>query len=356
MPPRNVDVCLEPAKNGFSESVNDAASASEVTPVHTAPVKQPPLQIVWRNVAVFVVLHAAALYGMYLIFYAKPYTLLWAFLMYNLSALGITAGAHRLWAHKTYTARLPLGIFLAICNSSAIQNDIIEWSRDHRTHHKYSETDADPHNANRGFFFSHVGWLLCRKHPEVRNKGKNLDISDLLNDPVCKIQRKFYVESCLLFCFVIPTVIPWYYWGESAVVAFFVAAVFRYVAVLNVTWTVNSIAHSWGNKPYDQRINPVENAIVALFSNGEGFHNYHHAFPMDYRTSEYQWKLNVTTAFINFMAFIGQAYNLKTASTSVVQQRQDKWGDGTTGFGSFASSLGLHTSRGVCQEHLIKQE
>jgi len=69
-------------------------------------------------------------------------------------------------------------------------NDIIEWSRDHRTHHKFSETDADPHNAKRGFFFSHVGWLLCRKHPDVIEKGKCIKIEDLLADPVLQFQRK----------------------------------------------------------------------------------------------------------------------------------------------------------------------
>ena len=70
------------------------------------------------------------------------------------------------------------------------QNDIIEWARDHRVHHKYSETDADPHNATRGFFFAHIGWLLVRKHPDVKTKGKQLDLSDLLADPVCAMQRK----------------------------------------------------------------------------------------------------------------------------------------------------------------------
>ena len=70
------------------------------------------------------------------------------------------------------------------------QNDIIAWSRDHRVHHKYSETNADPHNAKRGFFFSHCGWLMVRKHPDVIAKSKNLDFSDLYADPVCVIQRK----------------------------------------------------------------------------------------------------------------------------------------------------------------------
>jgi len=332
MPPRNPDISLGPVKNGYKESTDNNPS-QEVTAVHIQPQKSPPVRIVWRNVVIMAILHVGAIYGIYLTFYAQIYTLLFALVYYNLSCMGITAGAHRLWAHKTYSARLPLRIFLACCNSSALENDIIEWARDHRVHHKYSETDADPHNAKRGFFFAHVGWLLSRKHPEVKAKGQGLDVSDLLADPVCRIQRRFYIESAIFFCFVLPTIIPWYFWSESLVTAYFVPGIFRYVAVLNVTWCVNSVAHLWGNKPYDKRINPVENIFVAIFSNGEGFHNYHHAFPQDYKTSEYPWKLNITTAFINFMVLIGQAYNCKEVAPEVWKKRQEKWGDGSKGFG-----------------------
>ena len=104
--------------------------------------------------------------------------------------MGITAGAHRLWAHRAYKARFPTRVFLSIVQTMAFQNHIYEWARDHRVHHKYSETDADPHNATRGFFFSHVGWLLCRKHPEVIRKGRAISCEDLLRDPVVRFQKK----------------------------------------------------------------------------------------------------------------------------------------------------------------------
>lgn len=77
-----------------------------------------------------------------------------------------------------------------VCLCSNPQNDIFEWARDHRVHHKYSETDADPHNAVRGFFFAHIGWLLVRKHPDVIEKGRKLHVSDLLADEVVQFQRK----------------------------------------------------------------------------------------------------------------------------------------------------------------------
>lgn len=72
----------------------------------------------------------------------------------------------------------------------AVQNDIHEWSRDHRVHHKFTDTDADPHNINRGLFFSHIGWLMCKKHPDVINKGKQVDMTDLERDPVVMFQKK----------------------------------------------------------------------------------------------------------------------------------------------------------------------
>lgn len=72
----------------------------------------------------------------------------------------------------------------------ACQNDLYEWTRDHRVHHKFSESDADPHNVNRGFFFAHMGWLMCKKHPDVMRKGKAVDCSDLLRDPVIRFQKK----------------------------------------------------------------------------------------------------------------------------------------------------------------------
>lgn len=139
-----------------------------------------------------------------------------------------------------------------IFNTIAFQDAAMHWARDHRVHHKYSETDADPHNATRGFFFSHVGWLLCRKHEAVKEAGKKLDLSDLKADPVLRFQAKYYLILMPIFCFIIPTLIPMYCWGESFANSFFVATMFRYTFILNVTWLVNSAAHKWGDKPYDK--------------------------------------------------------------------------------------------------------
>ncbi|XP_028651343.1 stearoyl-CoA desaturase b isoform X1 [Erpetoichthys calabaricus] len=290
---------------------------------------KPARRIVWRNVILMSLLHLGSLYGLTLLFSASAATLAWAFLCYWISALGVTAGAHRLWSHRSYKAAFPLRVFLAVANSMAFQNDIYEWARDHRAHHKYSETDADPHNASRGFFFSHIGWLLVRKHPDVIEKGSKLELSDLKADKVVMFQRRYYKLSVILMCFTIPTIIPWYFWGESLWISYFVPGLLRYTLVLNATWLVNSAAHMWGNRPYDKNISPRENRFVTFSAIGEGFHNYHHTFPYDYSASEFGWKVNLTTCFIDFMCFLGLANDPKKVPKELVQARVQRTGDGS---------------------------
>ena len=134
-------------------------------------------------------------------------------------------------------------------------------------------------------------------------------------------------------CFIIPMFVPWYFWGESAWSAYFICSIFRYAATLNVTWFVNSWAHMYGNKPYDMNINPSENFFVTFGAIGEGYHNYHHTFPHDYSTSEYGWRVNLTTLFIDCMARLGLAYDMRKVSNEAVSRRKQRTGDGSEGFG-----------------------
>lgn len=289
-------------------------------------------KVVWRNLILFALLHLYSVYGLYLaVFYAKWTTIFFGGVLYFMAALGITMGAHRLWSHRSFKARAPLRFVLAIFQTIAFQNDIFEWARDHRVHHKYSETDADPHNARRGFFFSHMGWLMYRKHPMVIEKGRGLDVSDLQADPIVRFQRKYYLQLVLLLCFVLPTVIPWMYWGESFLTALMVSGLLRYTIVLHITWFVNSLAHWVGNKPYDKSIYPSQNSVVAYLALGEGWHNYHHVFPWDYRTAELGGLVNynITCLVIDFCAKIGLAYDLRTVKPEMIKSRVNRTGDGT---------------------------
>jgi len=236
--------------------------------------------------------------------------------------MGITGGYHRLWTHKGYKAKLPLRILLALLGAGCGMNSIYIWCRDHRAHHKFSETHGDPHNAKRGFFFAHMGWLMCKKHPDVKTKGKLIDLSDLEADPVVTWQYKNFEILFLIMAILVPMSLYRYVLSASWLEAFCIGAIWLYVQGLHQTWLVNSAAHLWGPRPYDKQINPAENLIVSILGLGEGWHNYHHVFPWDYKTSELGfYRYNLTTAFIDFFAWIGWAYDLKVVSPEVVRQR-----------------------------------
>jgi len=127
-----------------------------------------------------------------------------------IAVTGITAGFHRLWAHRSYNASKPLAYWLALAGSGAAQGSIKWWSRGHRSHHRYTDTDLDPYNAHRGFFFSHIGWTLVkpRRRPGVA------DVSDLAKNPIVRWQHRNYVRLVLIMAFGVPTVVAGLGWGD----------------------------------------------------------------------------------------------------------------------------------------------
>jgi stearoyl-CoA desaturase (delta-9 desaturase) len=259
--------------------------------------------------------HVAAVVGLFTLPYCKWQTLLLAFVLWPISGLGITAGAHRLWAHRSYSASLPVRFFLMLCASIANQGSIYHWCRDHRVHHKNSETEGDPHNATRGFFFAHMGWLLVKKHPDVVQSGKQLDYTDLEADPLIMFQKRWDPWFALFMCFIFPSILCTL-WGDTFWHGYWVPGTLRYVWVLHCTWLVNSAAHIYGDRPYDPSINPSENPFVALAAIGEGWHNWHHKYPFDYSASEsgVLRQYNPTTLFIDTMARFGLVGDRKRAT------------------------------------------
>ncbi|XP_055853529.1 acyl-CoA Delta-9 desaturase-like [Episyrphus balteatus] len=304
------------------------AAIVETTP--TTPQRRKP-ELVWRNLIAFGILHVSAVYGAWLMFTsAKWQTNLFVAFLYLISGFGVTAGAHRLWAHRTYKATWQFKLMVIIFNTVAFEDAVYDWARDHRVHHKYAETDADPHNATRGFFFSHMGWLLCKKHPDVKAKGKNVDMSDLEKEPIVMFQKKHYLILMPIATFIIPTIVPMYYWDESFVNSWFVATMFRWCIFLHATWLVNSAAHIYGYKSYEKAINPTENFGVSVVTLGEGWHNYHHVFPWDYKAAEWPGSLlNFTTFTIDLFSRIGWTYDKKSVSKEMIEKRVRRTGDGS---------------------------
>jgi stearoyl-CoA desaturase (delta-9 desaturase) len=244
------------------------------------------------------------------------------------SGFGITVGVHRLWSHRSYEAGVIARVFLMLCNTIANQGSIYHWARDHRVHHKHSETSKDPHNATRGFFFAHVGWLLTKKHPDVVVAGRELDFSDLSDDPIVMFQFKADPWFALYMCYVMPAQVASYFWGENFWNAFFVAGGLRYCAVLHFTWLVNSAAHLFGDHPYDVLSYPAENPFVSFFAVGEGWHNWHHKYPFDYAASEFgvSSQFNPSKLFIDGMAALGLVWGRKrgTAAWAMGKARRDR--------------------------------
>ncbi|XP_063635634.1 acyl-CoA Delta-9 desaturase-like [Cydia splendana] len=285
----------------------------------------------WHIIFLLPVVYIGGLYGGYLFLVSATWqTKIFTIFLYLTSVLSITAGAHRLWSHKAYKAKWPLQLILMIFQTNTLQYSVINWVRDHRMHHKYADTDADPHNSTRGFFFSHIGWVTMGKHPEFERKSMGLDISDVEANAILQFQRKYYVILATIIGFILPTVIPVYFWNETWIIAMLVPGLFHRFCMYNATGLVNSACHKWGYKPYDKNMVATEISFLTPLILGENYHNYHHAFPWDYKTSELGGgSFMLTTAFINFFARIGWAYDLKTISDDVIQKRVMRTGDGS---------------------------
>ncbi|KAK9874704.1 hypothetical protein WA026_005524 [Henosepilachna vigintioctopunctata] len=282
----------------------------------------------WFNIFLLFTIHGYVLYVLLVVHKFIGSLLIFHFFYTQFSGFGITGGAHRYYTHKAFKAKIPLRIIMMLGFTSTGQNSIFHWVRDHRVHHKFSDTDADPHNAARGFFFSHCGWLLMKKHPDVIEQGKKVDMTDVLEDPVVQFHEKYFVPLWLIFCHIIPIVTPWYFLNVDLLDCFNYQMV-RWVFTVNVTWSVNSAAHLWGNRPYDKSIYPAENRLVSLLGFGEGWHNYHHTFPWDYKAAELSWWLNTTGIYLNFFRAVGWAYDLKTPSKELIERIVRKTGDGS---------------------------
>lgn len=278
------------------------------------------------RILAFTILHTLALFA--LLFHvprAHAYTLWFAIALYVFGGFGVTIGLHRLWSHRSFQACTPLRAVLLCASSVANQGSIAHWVRDHRVHHRHSETTSDPHDATRGLFFSHIGWLLLRKPPQVIEAGKAIDMSDILSDPVVQFENQFYTPMVMLWCFGIPTVVPWWCWGERLWTAFLVAGVLRLVSLWHATWCVNSFAHAYGTRPYSRnQRGPAENPFVAVVSLGEGWHDWHHAFPYDYACSETNREWNPSKWVIDGCANMGWAWGRKRG-TGVWAMRKGRW-------------------------------
>ncbi|PVH77270.1 hypothetical protein DL98DRAFT_638411 [Cadophora sp. DSE1049] len=212
----------------------------------------------WLNVTFIVGL---LMYGLIAAYWTplQLKTAAWAIAYYFITSLGITAGTLYLQksesrAHTSYSARLPLKIFLA--------------AADHRAHHRYTNTDKDPYSVRKGLLYSHFGWMIIKQNP--KRIGRT-DISDLNDDPVVVWQHRNYIKTIIFMGMILPCLVTGLGWGDW-MGGFIYAGIVRIFFVQQATFCVNSLAHWLG-----------DHIFTALVTLSEGYYNFYYEFPLDYR-------------------------------------------------------------------------
>ncbi|MCW8879587.1 MAG: fatty acid desaturase [Kangiellaceae bacterium] len=274
----------------------------------TANAKPP---IIWLNVAVFSFTFLIAVLGLplYLYFYDLDIATWIAFIVATgYCGMSITAGYHRLWSHRAYETKGWIRFIYAIGGAFAIQNSALHWSSDHRIHHRFvDENDKDPYSAKKGFWYSHIGWMLREYQAHRYNDYKN--VSDLQRDPIVMWQHRNYLALVLITNFGLPLLFGLI--NGNIIGSLLLIGFVRLVISHHVTFFINSLAHMWGSQPYSDENTAKDNPIVALLTYGEGYHNFHHAFQYDYRNAIKWWQFDPTKWFIRSLNFMGLAKNLK---------------------------------------------
>ena len=206
--------------------------------------------------------------------------------MYVISGLGITVGYHRLLTHKSFDTPTPVRVAFAVCGSMALEGSVISWVADHRRHHAFADKEGDPHSPHleeregligtiKGLWHAHIGWLT----DEVRTEREKW-APDMLKDPaMVKVDRLF--PHLATISLVIPAVVGGLVTMSfaGAVSAFLWGGLARVFLLHHVTWSVNSICHYFGRRPFETTDKSTNNWPLALISFGESWHNNHHAFP-----------------------------------------------------------------------------
>jgi stearoyl-CoA desaturase (delta-9 desaturase) len=208
-----------------------------------------------------------------------------ALVMYLIAGHGITVGFHRFFTHGAFKAKRPLKIAMAIAGSLAIEGPVVRWVADHRKHHAFSDREGDPHSPWRygetvpalikGLYHAHVGWLF-----DVEQTNQRKYAPDLLKDPdIVKVSRAF--PGIVAISMLLPPLVGglWSMSWQGAATAFFWGSLVRVGLLHHVTWSINSICHTLGERPFKSRDKSGNVWWLAVLSMGESWHNLHHADP-----------------------------------------------------------------------------
>lgn len=234
------------------------------------------------------------------------------------TGLSITAGYHRLWSHKSYEAHPVVKYILLLGATLAVESSVFDWCSGHRSHHRHVDDEYDdPYSSRRGFWFSHMGWML-RKYPSGQYDYKN--IPDLKKDKLLALQHKYYGFWVIATNVVVLAMIGWI--TGDMLGTFLIAGLLRLVLTHHFTFFINSLCHMFGTRPYTDENTARDNGLLAIVTWGEGYHNYHHYFQYDYRNGVKWWQYDPTKWIIGLLAKVGLASNLKRVDDLTIKHAE----------------------------------
>ena len=237
---------------------------------------------------------------------AITFLVIWFFV-----GLSVTAGYHRLFAHKTYQAAWPVRLFLLVFGAGALENSVLNWAADHRIHHAHVDHDRDPYNITKGFWWAHIGWIFFQAEPIPRTV-----VRDLAEDPLVVWQDKYYKWIGLGVALGIPLLVG--VLTGRVLGCMLIGGVLRIVVSHHGTFFINSLCHMIGGQPYSREHSARDSAIMAVLAFGEGYHNYHHSFPFDYRNGVKVWQFDPAKWMIWTLSRVGLARDLRRAPEAAV--------------------------------------
>lgn len=273
----------------------------------------------WTNLTFLVTLHTAGLLGLALYLQARAPSVIAVGLCvvgFGLTTFGISAGYHRLFSHRSYATGPVLRTLMLLLGTAATQNSALAWATNHRLHHLHTDTDRDPYNAKRGFWYSHVGWVV------LQDLEDTCDVSDLRADRLVMLQHRFYVPLVVVVSFLLPTAVGALFGDALGGLLF--GGIWRLLISYHATFCINSVAHIWGTQPYSTKTTARDSWIVALVTMGEGYHNFHHTFPGDYRNGLRFFDFDPPKWVLAVFARLGWIWSVRRTPGHVVALRRLK--------------------------------
>ncbi len=244
--------------------------------------------------------------------------------MYLLSGLGITVGYHRLFTHRSFETYRVVQFVLAALGAMAVQGPLLRLVAMHRRHHQHSDHPGDPHSPHlqapgivgllRGLWHAHVGWVF---QPDPAGLARySQDLRKDVPTRVASALFPLWVVLSLLIPTVLGGLLTMSWWG--ALLGLLWGGLARICLVHHVTWSVNSVCHFWGRRPFQVHDESRNNFIFGLLALGEGWHNNHHAFPTSARHGLRWWQIDVTYQFIRMLALVGLAWSVRRPDTATL--------------------------------------